>query len=51
VAAAYESVEELDAEIAALEARMLERAKALEFEEAAALRDRIEFLKKQIIYG
>ena len=51
VAAAYKSIEELDAEIAALETRMLEKARAQEFEEAASLRDRIEFLKKQIIYG
>jgi excinuclease ABC subunit B len=51
VSETYGSVEELEAEIRALEARMLERAKALEFEEAATLRDRIAFLKKQIVYG
>ncbi len=51
VAEKYRSTDELEAEIAALEARMLDRARALEFEEAAALRDRIAFLKRQIVYG
>jgi len=51
VAERYRSVEELESEIAALEKRMLERARALEFEEAAELRDRIAFLKSQIVYG
>jgi excinuclease ABC subunit B len=50
-AAAYGSVEELEAEIGALETRMLEHARRLEFEEAAQLRDRIAFLKSQILYG
>jgi excinuclease ABC subunit B len=47
----YRTVAELEAEIAALEKRMLDHARALEFEEAASLRDRIAFLKSQIIYG
>ncbi|MBI3447635.1 MAG: excinuclease ABC subunit UvrB [Acidobacteria bacterium] len=47
----YGSTEELEAEIEALTARMLERAKALDFEEAAELRDRVTFLKRQIVYG
>jgi len=51
VAERYRSVEELESEIALLTARMLERARALDFEDAASLRDRIAFLKRQIIYG
>jgi len=51
VAETFGSEEELEAEIEALRARMIERAKALDFEEAAALRDRIAFLKTQIVYG
>src|SRR5262249_40706920 len=47
----YGTTDEVEAEIEALTARMLDRAKALDFEEAAALRDRIAFLKKQIVYG
>jgi len=41
----YRTVEELDKEIRALEKQMRESAKALEFEEAARLRDRIKDLK------
>ncbi|HZE88554.1 MAG TPA: helicase-related protein, partial [Verrucomicrobiae bacterium] len=47
----YGSTEELEAEIEALTARMLEKARALDFEEAAELRDRVAFLKRQIVYG
>jgi excinuclease ABC subunit B len=41
----YRTVEELDKEIRALEKQMREAAKALEFEEAARLRDRIRDLR------
>ncbi len=41
----YRTVEELDKEIRVLEKQMREAAKALEFEEAARLRDRIKDLK------
>ncbi len=41
----YRTVEDLDKEIRALEKRMRESAKALEFEEAARLRDRIKELR------
>jgi len=51
VAETYGTTEDLEAEIEALTGRMIERARALDFEEAAALRDRIAFLKRQIVYG
>ncbi len=41
----YRTVEDLDKEIRALEKQMRESAKALEFEEAARLRDRIKELR------
>jgi excinuclease ABC subunit B len=41
----YRTVEELDKEIKALEKKMREAAKALEFEEAARIRDRIKSLR------
>jgi excinuclease ABC subunit B len=41
----YRTVEDLDKEIRALEKQMRESAKALEFEEAARLRDRIKDLR------
>jgi len=41
----YRTVEDLDKEIRALEKQMRESAKALEFEEAARLRDRIKKLR------
>src|SRR5437899_4933802 len=41
----YRTVEDLDKEIRALEKQMREAAKALEFEEAARLRDRIKELR------
>src|SRR5881397_1201585 len=41
----YRTVEDLDKEIRALEKQMREAAKALEFEEAARLRDRIKDLR------
>jgi excinuclease ABC subunit B len=41
----YRTVEELDKEIRVLEKQMREAAKALEFEAAARLRDRIKDLR------
>ncbi len=46
-AARYSSLEDLDAELAALEIRMKEAASHLAFEEAAVLRDRIREIEKQ----
>jgi len=43
--ARYRTLEELETEVKALEKQMREAAKALEFERAAALRDRIKTLK------
>ncbi|HXI02043.1 MAG TPA: helicase-related protein, partial [Candidatus Saccharimonadales bacterium] len=51
VAESFGSVEEAEAEIARLRERMLECARDLNFEEAAALRDRIAWLSRQIVYG
>ncbi len=51
VAESYRTVEDLEAEIARLRAKMLERARELEFEEAAEIRDRINFLSRQVLYG
>jgi excinuclease ABC subunit B len=44
-AARYRSVDEIDAEVKALEKQMREAAKALEFEKAAEIRDRIRKLR------
>ncbi len=44
-AARYRSLEEIDAEVKSLEKQMREAAKALEFEKAAELRDRIRKLR------
>jgi excinuclease ABC subunit B len=44
-AARYRSVDEIDAEVKALEKQMREAAKALEFERAAEIRDRIRRLR------
>jgi excinuclease ABC subunit B len=41
----YRTVDEIDKEVKALEKRMREAAKALEFEKAAELRDRIKALR------
>jgi excinuclease ABC subunit B len=43
----YRSLEDLEREIKALERQMREAAKALEFEKAAGLRDRIRALRAQ----
>ena len=43
--ARYRSLEDLEAEIKALERQMREAAKALEFERAAELRDRLRRLR------
>jgi excinuclease ABC subunit B len=43
--ARYRSVDEIDAEVKALEKQMREAAKALEFEKAAELRDRVRKLR------
>jgi len=42
----YRSFEELEAEVKRLEQEMREAAKRLEFEQAAALRDRIRTLRR-----
>ena len=44
-ASRYRSVDEIDAEVKALEKQMREAAKALEFEKAAEIRDRIRKLR------
>jgi excinuclease ABC subunit B len=44
-ASRYRSVDEIDAEVKALEKQMREAAKALEFEKAAEIRDRIRRLR------
>ena len=41
----YRTLEELDKEIRLLEKQMREAAKALEFEKAAAIRDRLKSLR------
>ena len=41
----YRSLDEIEAEVKALEKRMREAAKALEFEKAAELRDQIRKLR------
>jgi excinuclease ABC subunit B len=51
VAETYGTVAEVEAEVARLRAKMLECARAMDFEEAATLRDRIAFLSRQIVYG
>jgi excinuclease ABC subunit B len=51
VAEKFGTVAEIEAEIARLRLRMVRKAEDLEFEEAAALRDRITFLSRQIVYG
>jgi excinuclease ABC subunit B len=51
VAETYGTVAEVEAEVARLRAKMLECARAMDFEEAATLRDRIVFLSRQIVYG
>ena len=45
--ARYRSLDDLEAEIKALEKQMREAAKALEFEKAAELRDRLRKLRAQ----
>ncbi len=45
--AAYDSCEDLSAEIARLRVKMLKAAADLEFEKAAELRDRVQLLEKQ----
>ncbi len=47
----FESVEEMEREIARLEKRMKKAAEALEFEEAAALRDRLAYLRKRLVFS
>lgn len=46
----YQTPDEMAARITALEAEMRAAAKALEFEKAAALRDRIRQLKQELIF-
>jgi len=48
---AYESAEELEAAVAALETEMRAAAAALDFERAAAIRDRVRVLKRLEIGG
>ncbi len=47
--AQYKSLDDMDATISALESEMRQAAKALEFERAAVLRDKIKALKKLIV--
>ena len=47
--AAYDSLEDIDAEIRRLEAQMHQAARDLEFERAADLRDRIQSLQRLIV--
>ncbi|MBW2516026.1 MAG: excinuclease ABC subunit UvrB [Deltaproteobacteria bacterium] len=46
----YESLDDMEALIQSLESEMRAAAQALEFEQAAALRDRIQKLKKLIVF-
>ena len=46
----FNSLEDVDELVRSLEAEMLQAAKSLEFEKAAAIRDRIQELKKLIIF-
>ncbi|MGD8963233.1 MAG: excinuclease ABC subunit UvrB [Desulfobacterales bacterium] len=46
----YKSLDEMDALIKSLEGEMHAAAQALEFEQAAALRDQIQKLKKRIVF-
>ncbi len=45
----YKSLDDLDAVVQSLESEMRAAARALEFEQAAALRDQIQKLKKLIV--
>ena len=47
--AQYKSLDDMDAAISALESEMRQAAKALEFERAAVLRDKIKALKKLVV--
>jgi excinuclease ABC subunit B len=47
--AAYDSLEDVDAEIRKLETRMRQAAKELDFERAAELRDQIKSLQRRIV--
>jgi excinuclease ABC subunit B len=50
IVAAYASTERIEADIEALEKQMQAAVKELDFEQAAVLRDRINELKKQMVF-